>query len=802
RIITCLAMLPYVVMKHSDGVFSLRERRGQSILFGLQRLLELNKNYSTVLVGWTGEVRPANRDGLVHKDILSNTKEPQSKDEDKYYAERFIYLDEHEDVEVLENEVESLLTALYDYARAQGKAIEPVWIGAGQQGRWRTYAESIIWPCLHYISGEATDGLEERAWWADYVRYNEAYAEKVAEVYQQGDIIWIHDYHLLLLPQLLRQKLGGVSIGFFMHAPFPSSEYFRALSHRKQLLDGMLGSNVIGFHNVAYGRHFISSCARILGFDVDEFGVDAFGSRVAIVPLTIGIDVPRIESEMRASGVEEKISAIRALYPGKKILVGRDRLDSVHGLVQKLRGIEMFLTMYPEWSEKFVFIQVTTPAYFSSHKIEKKVSDLIARINGEFSTLGNPVIVHYHQHITNEEYYSLLRVADLGLFTTLRDGVNTTSLEYVVCQQYTCSPAIFSEFTGTVAALPDAIQINPWDASRFAQAIHQCLTMSSPERKKLESRLLSVIKSNSLEHWVNRFLDIIKSNIKEKNNPITPALNKQIVFEKYKSSKRRLFLFDYDGTLTPIVKDPSAAIPAGKVLRNVQALSLVPENNVWIISGRDQAFLETYLGDIKSLGLSAEHGSFLRPPESDKWINLGESIDMSWQDKVISVFQYFTERTPGSFIERKRIALTWHYRRADPDFGAYQARKCRERLEEELENEYHNGRETDKPKVELEVMRGKANLEVRPRFLNKGEICKRLVEEYPSGEPPDFVLCMGDDHTDEDMFRQLQANPKLDNCRDECGVFTATVGPSSKPTAAKWHLLDPYEVIDTLSVLN
>lgn len=202
-------------------------------------------------------------------------------------------------------------------------------------------------------------------------------------------------------------------------------------------------------------------------------------------------------------------------------------------------------------------------------------------------------------------------------------------------------------------------------------------------------------------------------------------------------------MFDYDGTLTPIVKDPQAAIPSDRVLRTIKSLAADPRNAVWIISGRDQAFLDEWMGHIPELGLSAEHGCFIRKPRSDDWENLAEKSDMAWQKDVVEVFQHYAERTQGSFIERKRVALTWHYRRADPEYGAFQARECRRQLEE-----------TVGKKWDVEVMAGKANLEVRPTFVNKGFIATRLVNEYGTtpGKAPEFILCLGDDFTDEGMY--------------------------------------------------
>lgn len=265
----------------------------------------------------------------------------------------------------------------------------------------------------------------------------------------------------------------------------------------------------------------------------------------------------------------------------------------------------------------------------------------------------------------------------------------------------------------------------------------------------------------------------------------TPALDRAKLLYQYRAAKKRLFMFDYDGTLTPIVKDPQAAIPSDRVIRTLKTLSADPTNSVWIISGRDQAFLDEWMGHISELGLSAEHGSFMRHPGSEEWENLTEKTDMSWQQEVLDIFQQYTDKTQGSFIERKKIALTWHYRKADPEYGAFQARECQKHLERTVAKKY-----------DVEVMTGKANLEVRPRFVNKGEIAKRLVLDYGE-EGPEFVLCLGDDFTDEDMFRSLRQS-KL----PEEHVFSVTVGASSKQTLASWHLVEPSDVISVISLLN
>src|SRR5271169_2418359 len=425
---------------------------------------------------------------------------------------------------------------------------------------------------------------------------------------------------------MIKKEIPNAYVGFFVHAPFPSSEYFRCLPSnsitqsvlilgRKEMLTGMLGANMIGFQNYSYSRHFVSSCIRVLGFETTKSGVDAHGARVAIEAFPIGIDVTRVERELASPSTKDQMKAIREIYAGKKIIVGRDRLDEVRGVLQKLRVFEMFLEQYPEWRGKVVLIQVTSEAQHHALKLEKKVADLISYINGKYGSLEFTPVHHYHHQLNPDQYFALLRVADLGLITSVRDGMNTMGLEYVVCQKDRNGPVILSEFTGTAGSLSDALHVNPWDAAGVAKAIDYALSMSPDDREVRQRHLYEHVTTHTVQAWTTLFLKRLMENLNSgEQSQTTPPLDQALLKEKFESARKRLLLFDYDGTLTPIVKEPSAAVPTQKLLRTLRALAEDPKNAVWIISGRDQVFLEKHLGDIPGLGLSAEHGCFLRKP--------------------------------------------------------------------------------------------------------------------------------------------------------------------------------------------
>ncbi|EMC95574.1 glycosyltransferase family 20 protein [Baudoinia panamericana UAMH 10762] len=809
HIISATFCVPYKIAYAPGAEWELHSRRGTSALFdSFSYLASTESPWNHTLVGWTGEINLAPPKNSAMSNGVANSSlhaHPINK------ASAPIPLDtkhspkDQQEPTELRIPPEERRRLEVQLERDHGGRVCPVWLPDSvdddevftlkNQQQWRRYAEHELFTLFHYKTNEPADGRALRKAWADYYRLNTAFADAIMSVFKPGDIVLVHDYHLLLLPNMLRQRVSTIYVGFFLHVPFPSSEYYRCLTRRKEVLEGMLGANMIGFQAYAYSRHFSSCCTRILGFDSSSAGVDAFGTHIAVDVFPIGINAgSALLSAFESPEVEKKVKALKELYAGKLIIVGRDRLDSVRGVAQKLQAFEIFLERHPAMRDKVVLIQVTSPTSIEDQsdgidKTANKISDLVSRINGEYGSLSFTPVQHYPQYLPKEEYFALLRIADLGLITSVRDGMNTTALEYVVCQRDNHGPLIISEFSGTAGSLGDALHINPWDLSGTADAINIALTMTDEEKRVAHAQLYNQVTRNTVQAWTSNYLKRLLTNLSSfDQSSATPLLDRAKLLQQYRNSSRRLFMFDYDGTLTPIVKDPQAAIPSDRVIRTLKALASDPNNAVWIISGRDQAFLDEWMGHIPELGLSAEHGSFMRHPNTANWENLTETFDMSWQSKVLEVFEYYTSKTPGAFVERKKIALTWHYRRAEQENAKVMVRECQKNLEQTVAKTY-----------DVEVMTGKANLEVRPRFVNKGEIAKKLVKAYGSAthHMPDFVLCLGDDFTDEDMFRSLNAS-KLN--RDH--VFAVTVGASNKQTLAQWHLLEPADVISAVALLN
>ncbi|KAH7928571.1 trehalose 6-phosphate phosphatase [Leucogyrophana mollusca] len=797
---------PQVEQVPQQPRWKLAPRYGHAAM--ISGIRSLSSTHDQLIIGWTGDIQ-------------------SGADEERVIPSKSV---DQADKDALGSEL-----AAYDHG-GEGDAEEerkityvPVWMDDDvAHGHYDGYCKTTLWPLFHYLLWQdvATEHASADAHYEHYEQANQAFASRIASVLQPGDLVWVHDYHLLLVPRLLRaavgEKGGDAVIGLFVHTPFPSSEVFRCLPRRKEILDGMLGANLVCFQTYSYSRHFTSTCVRVCGYETTPsreggngqkyVGIDVQGHVAAVSHCPVGVDAVRVARDTLRPGIQPKLEALRALYADKKIIVGRDKLDVVKGVLQKLRAFEKLLQDYPEWVGNVVLIQVTSPALSDSPKLERQISELVAHINGEYGSLDFIPVHHYHQTLKKDEFYALLSVADLGVITPLRDGMNTTSMEFVIAQERTKqSPLVLSEFMGISQHMSDALQVNPWDLGDVAAAMNRGLLMSRPDKLSRHQKLHKVVTTHTSHTWAAVLVKMLLGQINGRNTARrTPFIPKEHLMEHYEKAAKRLFLFDYDGTLTPIVKTPSMAVPSQDALTALERLTSDPRNIVYIVSGRDQAFLETHLGHIKGLGMSAEHGGFIREPGEDKWMNFTESLDMGWMEEVAEIFRYYTERTTGSHIEVKKSSITWHYRSSDPEWGQFQCRQCQDLLENNLAH-----------KRPIEVLVGKKNLEVRPIAVNKGEIVKRIIYKNPDAE---FVFCAGDDKTDEDMFRALQLFPSgsapdlkatmpapLSVTLVEKGapkdkvvelavapgaVFTTAVGHSSKRTLASWHVTTPEEVVD------
>lgn len=378
------------------------------------------------------------------------------------------------------------------------------------------FSNSILWPLFHYHPGEIT--FDESAW-AAYKEVNRLFAKTMAKDVQDGDLIWVHDYHLMLLPEMLREEIGdskkNVKIGFFLHTPFPSSEIYRILPVREALLLGVLHCDLIGFHTYDYARHFLSSCSRILETPTTPNGVEFKGKFVTVAAFPIGIDPEKFVEGLKKKSVQDRIAVLERKFEGVKLIVGVDRLDYIKGVPQKLHALEVFLTEHPEWIGKVVLVQVAVPSRQDVEEYQNLravVNELVGRINGRFGTIEFMPIHFLHQSVNFDELTALYAVSDACLVSSTRDGMNLVSYEYIATQRKRHGVMILSEFTGAAQSLNGALIVNPWNTEELAGAIHDAVTMSPEQReinfKKLEKYVFKYTSAWWGESFVGELVKI------------------------------------------------------------------------------------------------------------------------------------------------------------------------------------------------------------------------------------------------------------------------------------------------------
>lgn len=376
------------------------------------------------------------------------------------------------------------------------------------------FSNSILWPLFHYHPGEIT--FDELAW-EGYVEANRLFAKAIAKDVQDNDLVWVHDYHLMLLPAMLREEINkagdnrpkNVKFGFFLHTPFPSSEIYRILPVRNEILEGVLHCDLIGFHTYDYARHFLSSCARILGLATTPNGVEFQGKLVTVGAFPIGIEPDKFAQGLKKENVIRRLEALKRKFEGVKIIVGVDRLDYIKGVPQKLHALEVFLTEHPEWIGKVVLVQVAVPSRQDVEEYQNLravVNELVGRINGKFGTIEFMPIHFMHKSVSFDELAALYALSDVCLVSSTRDGMNLVSYEYIACQQERNGVLILSEFTGAAQSLNGAIVVNPWNTEELADSIHDAVTMGAEQRAINYAKLAKYVYKYTSAWWGESFV--------------------------------------------------------------------------------------------------------------------------------------------------------------------------------------------------------------------------------------------------------------------------------------------------------
>jgi trehalose 6-phosphate synthase/phosphatase len=635
-------------------------------------------------------------------------------------------------------------------ARLETRRLVPVFLGADEEERfYNRICNGAMWPLFHYLPGRFSFDHDD---WDRYVDVNERFAEMVAELCPHGGRAWVHDFQLMLVPQALRRRRPDLSIGFFLHVPFPSSEIYRLLPRRREVLLGILGADYVGFHVGDYVRHFRSSCLRVLGLESAPDAIEHEGRLVRVGANPIGIDVQSFHTALADPETARVAAELEERYAGRRLILGVERLDYSKGVPQKLLAFERFLERDPARAATTTMLQVIVPSRLENPEYRAQrdeIEGLVSRVNGRFGQPGRTPLEYLHRSVSSSELVALYRRADVMAVTPLRDGMNLVAQEFVLCQS-AASPLpgafrgvlLLSEMAGSAQILPGALLVNPWDVDDIVDRLTDALDFDADERRRRLGLMAARVERLDSRRWAEGFLSRLgrvsrREGRRRAVRPLAGAVREAIARRFARARHRTLFL-DYDGTLRELVGHPDLARPTREVLDLLQGLARLPETHVHVVSGRTRDSLEAWLGDL-SVHLCAEHGYLARAPGED-WRKLVD-VDLTWLPRVHRLFTRVAADVPGTVVERKTCAVTWHYRQAEPEYGAWRARELLPAVETLLRG------------APAEIMLGQRIVEVRARGVSKGGYVHDCL---PTGRRASHaVLAAGDDRTDLDLYAAL-----------------------------------------------
>ncbi len=635
---------------------------------------------------------------------------------------------------------------------------------------YNEYSNNVIWPLFHY---ERSLVMHSEKGWRSYCQVNLLVAEAILKESKDGDTIWVHDFQLMLVPGVLKKKNPKLRVGFFLHIPFPSSEIFRELPQRKEILQSLIKADLLGFHDLSYLNHFRSSLQRVLGENpMPEKSLGVY---------PISIDTQNFRELSEAPDTKAFIEKYKANKKEMKWILGVDRLDYIKGLILKLRAFRKLLKEYPEERGKVQLVQIVIPSRTEVpeyQKLKARIEQLVSSINGEFGTPAYMPISYIYHSVSENELSALYQLSEVMHIGSTRDGMNLVSLEYVVSQNEKYPGVVLlSEFAGAHSTLSYAMSINPWNIGETARKMKEALHHPEVKRRGEMTAMKNFLQRYNSSEWARIFLRDLQYTAIERKAVVLPDDGK-FPWMNLLSGKRVVIFCDLDGTLAPISRFPSDVRLQQNTIDLLRQISRTTAEFV-VVSGRDKEFLEEqFLDQDFTFPLAACHGAYYYSPFEEEWVNLVSHDSMKWKAGVLDILKLYSSRTPGSFVEDKGHAVTWHYRNSPNEFADFLANKLTFELEESLTNQ------------PVQVNRGKKVIEVKSVNANKGYFVEQWLQrrEYL----PDIVIAIGDDTTDEDMFDMLQG-------RSDVKTFCIKVG--KEKSHARYSLPDQGRVGDFLENL-
>jgi trehalose 6-phosphate synthase/phosphatase len=601
------------------------------------------------------------------------------------------------------------------------------------------FSNETLWPLFHYFPTYTSYNPQH---WDSYRDVNQKFADEIIKVATKDDIVWIHDYQLMLVPEMVRKAIPEISIGFFQHIPFPSYEIFRILPWRKELLHGVLGADVIGFHTYDDVRHFLSAASRIINIDGTANELIKDNRAITVDAFPISIDYKKYKQLAEDTQTRRNERKLKQLINHNKLIISIDRLDYSKGILHRLRAYKLLLQRHPELRGKMTMIQLVVPSRDNVPRykeLKEEMNVLVSDINGTYSTLGWQPIQHFYRSFPKYLLSALYKAADVALVTPMRDGMNLVSKEYVASKTDHKGVLVLSETAGASRELSEALMVNPNDVWDFAEKIYMALNMPEDEQKRRMLAMQQTVARFDIHNWVKNFMEKLGEVKAQQFALSTRIINSSIqqkIAIRYMYGTKRLIFLDYDGTMVPFYKQVNAAIPDNELLELLQVLSSDPNNTVVITSGRDYHTLDAWLGQLP-VDMIAEHGAWYK--DHGKIWRHRKDLNNTWKHEIRHMMEVYSGRTPGASIEEKSYSLAWHYRRAEEGLGSM-------RVQELMADVKHYTADQG-----LQILQGDKVLEIKSISVNKGKAAQRWLDK----KDYDFTMAIGDDHTDEDTFKAM-----------------------------------------------
>lgn len=637
------------------------------------------------------------------------------------------------------------------------------------------FCNKTIWPLFHYFP---TYAAYDEEFWDYYKRVNETFCDAVMEIIRPGDLVWVHDYHLMLLPGLIRKRAPDNPTGFFLHIPFPSFEIFRLLPKkwRTEILEGILGADLVGFHTHEYTQYFLRCVLRILGYEHNMGSIILGNHVVKVDTFPMSIQFNKFKTTANSPEVQKKKGKLRKTLDGYKVILSIDRLDYTKGLINRLQSYELFLEKNEQWHRKVILLLVVVPSRVGVEhyqQMKREIDELVGRINGRFGGIDWAPISYQYRYLPYSSLVTLYSVSDIALITPLRDGMNLVAKEYIACRTDKTGVLILSEMAGASKELGEAILINPNNKEEVADALVAALEMPHEEQIRRNQVMQDRLSRYDVVRWADDFVQELLTVREEQKKLDTKVLSshmREYLLSDLNKARRRLVFLDYDGTLVPFASSPQIAKPYEDVLRILRRLSADSKNEIVLISGRDKETLQEWFGEL-DINLVAEHGIWIKEKNRD-W-KMIKPLMNGWKAGIFPILKTYVDRVPGAFTEEKDFSIAWHYRKADPEQGPMQAKELMDALVNFTAN------------IDVQVLQGSKVVEIRTAGVNKGTAGLHWL----SRDEHDFILVIGDDRTDEDLFRVLPET-----------AYSIKVG--MKQSYARFNVQSHIEVMELLEQLT